>query len=193
MGEMILWCLLYQWSYFLSVPIALSSFLFSSFLWLLTMSQKDVWEVFLSACLIPPIQNIQGTKNRECALGGLAYSCHSWDPFPSPKAFLTSPLTPPWSLEPEWWSSPVALPWYFLWIVHMVLAPFYFVCVCALVAQLCLILRGPMDCSPSDSSTLQAPFCMVFSGKNTGVVCYFLLQGFFLIQRLNPRLLNLPH
>ena len=30
-------------------------------------------------------------------------------------------------------------------------------------------------------------------GKNTGVGCHFLLQGIFLIQGLNPRLLNLLH
>ena len=36
----------------------------------------------------------------------------------------------------------------------------------------------------------QAPLSMGFSGKNTGVSCYFLLQGIFPIQGLNP---SLPH
>ena len=32
-----------------------------------------------------------------------------------------------------------------------------------------------------------------FPGKNTGVGCHFLLQGIFLAQGLNPRLLHLLH
>ena len=39
----------------------------------------------------------------------------------------------------------------------------------------------------------QAPLSMDFPGKNTGVGCHALLQGIFLIQRLNPRLLPLLH
>ena len=47
------------------------------------------------------------------------------------------------------------------------------------VAQSCLTLCNPMDCSPRN-----------FPGKSTGVGCHFLLHGFFLIQGSNP---GLPH
>ena len=36
----------------------------------------------------------------------------------------------------------------------------------------------------------QAPAPMDFPGKNTGVGCHFLLQGTFMAQGLNPRLLH---
>ena len=39
----------------------------------------------------------------------------------------------------------------------------------------------------------QAPVSMEFSNKNTGVGCHFLLQGIFLTQGSNPRLLHLLH
>ena len=39
------------------------------------------------------------------------------------------------------------------------------------------------------SVACQAPLSMEFSGKNTGVGCHSLLQGIFLTQRSNPRLL----
>ena len=43
-------------------------------------------------------------------------------------------------------------------------------------------------CDPMDS------LCPWYSpGKNTGVGCHFLLQGIFLTQGLNPRLLHLLH
>ena len=46
----------------------------------------------------------------------------------------------------------------------------------------------PMDCSPPGSSYLwDVP------GKNTGVGCYFLLQGIFLTQGSNPHFLHLLH
>ena len=48
------------------------------------------------------------------------------------------------------------------------------VCVCVLVAQSCLTLCNPMDCSPLGSSVWNSP------GKNTGVGCHFLLQQIFL-------------
>ena len=54
------------------------------------------------------------------------------------------------------------------------------------VAQSCLILCGPLDCSPSD-------FSWNSPGRNTGVGCYFLLLGIFPTQGLNPRLLPLLH
>ena len=57
-------------------------------------------------------------------------------------------------------------------------------CVC-LIAQSCLTLCDPMDCSPPGSSVHgDSP------GKNTGVGCHALLQGIFLTQGLNPGLLH---
>ena len=54
-----------------------------------------------------------------------------------------------------------------------------------LVAQLCLTLCDPMDCSPPGSSAHgDSP------RKNTGVGCHFLLQGIFPTQGSNP---GLPH
>ena len=44
----------------------------------------------------------------------------------------------------------------------------------------------PVDYSPPGSSAHG-----IFHGKNTGVGCHFLLQGNFLTQGLNPRLLSL--
>ena len=56
-------------------------------------------------------------------------------------------------------------------------------CVLCLVAQLCLILWDPTDCSPPVSSVHgDSP------GKNTGVGCPALLQGIFPTQGLNPGL-----
>ena len=58
------------------------------------------------------------------------------------------------------------------------------VCVC-LVAQSCLTLCNPMDCSPPGSSVHgESP------GKNTGVSFHALLQGIFPAQGPNP---GLPH
>ena len=58
----------------------------------------------------------------------------------------------------------------------------YFMC---LVAQLCLTLCDPVDCSlPGSSVHGDSP------GKNTGVGCHGLLQGIFLTQELNPGLLH---
>ena len=57
--------------------------------------------------------------------------------------------------------------------------------VLCLVAQSCLTLCDPMDCSPPGSSVhWDSP------GKNTGVGCHALLQGIFPTQGLN---LGLPH
>ena len=54
-----------------------------------------------------------------------------------------------------------------------------------LVAQSCLTLQDPMDCSPSGSSVHgDSP------GKNTGVGCHALLQGIFLAQESNQCLLH---
>ena len=55
-------------------------------------------------------------------------------------------------------------------------------CVC-LIAQSCLTLYDPMDCSLQGSSVHgYSP------GKNTGVGCHALLQGIFPTQRWNPGL-----
>ena len=48
-----------------------------------------------------------------------------------------------------------------------------------------LILYDPMVCSPPGSSVHGD-----FPGKNTGVVCHFLLQGIFPTQRSNPSCLR---
>ena len=54
-----------------------------------------------------------------------------------------------------------------------------------LVAQTCLTLCNPMDCSPTGSSLHgDSP------GKNTGVGCHALIQEIFPTQRLNP---GFPH
>ena len=52
-----------------------------------------------------------------------------------------------------------------------------------LVAQSCLTLCSPMDCSPPG-------FSVGFSSKNTGVDCHSLLQRTFLTQGSNPGLLH---
>ena len=44
---------------------------------------------------------------------------------------------------------------------------------------------NPMDCSPPGSFVHG-----IFSGKNTGVGCHFLLQGIFPTQGSNPYLLS---
>ena len=59
---------------------------------------------------------------------------------------------------------------------------------CVLIAQLCLTLCDPRDCSPPGFSVHG-----IFPGKNTGVVCHLLLQGIFPTQGLNPSLLRLLH
>ena len=57
--------------------------------------------------------------------------------------------------------------------------------VLCLVTQSCPTLCDPTDCSPPG---LLCP--RDSPGKNTRVDCHFLLQGFFLIQGLNPGLLH---
>ena len=61
----------------------------------------------------------------------------------------------------------------------------YSVCVCVLVAQLCLTLCNPIDCSPPGSSIHgDSPV------KNTEVGFHALLQGIFPTQGSNPGLLH---
>ena len=54
-----------------------------------------------------------------------------------------------------------------------------------LVAQSCLILCYPLDCSLPGFSVHEDSL-----GKNTGVGCHAFLQGIFLIQESNPGLLH---
>ena len=56
------------------------------------------------------------------------------------------------------------------------------------VAQLCLTLYDPMDCSPT---RVLCPWDSL--GKNTGVGCHFLLQGISPTQGSSPYLLHLLH
>ena len=56
------------------------------------------------------------------------------------------------------------------------------------VAQSCLTLCDPLNCSSPGSSVHE-----IFSGKNTGVGCHFLLQGILLTQESNPHFLCLLH
>ena len=60
-------------------------------------------------------------------------------------------------------------------------------CVCSFT-QSYLTLCNPLDCRTPGS-------CIhgIFSDKNTGVGCHFLLYGIFPSQQLNPRLLHLLH
>ena len=59
------------------------------------------------------------------------------------------------------------------------------VCMCAKSLQPCLTLCDPMDCStPGSSVHRESP------GKNTGMGCHVLLQGFFLAQGLNQSLMS---
>jgi len=55
-------------------------------------------------------------------------------------------------------------------------------------AQSCLTLCNPFNFSPSGSSVHG-----ILLAKKTGVCCHFLLQGIFLTQGSNPRLLCLLH
>ena len=57
-------------------------------------------------------------------------------------------------------------------------------CMCSVVL-LCLTLCEPVDCTLPGSSAH-----VIFSGKNSGVGCHFLLQGIFLTQESNPGLLH---
>ena len=52
------------------------------------------------------------------------------------------------------------------------------------ITQSCPALCDPMDCSSPGYSVL-----VIFSGKNTGMSCHFLLQGIFPTQGSNPHLL----
>ena len=67
--------------------------------------------------------------------------------------------------------------------VHVELPQHFWLAMLFLVAQPCLTLCNPMDCSPLGSSVHgNSP------GKNPGVACHALLQGIFPIQGLIPGL-----
>ena len=51
----------------------------------------------------------------------------------------------------------------------------------------------PTPCDPTDCSPLGSSVHGIFSGKNTGVGCHFLLQGIFPTQGWNLCLLHLLH
>ena len=57
------------------------------------------------------------------------------------------------------------------------------------IAQLCLTLWDPMDCSLSVSMSYQSSSPWDSPGKNIGVTCHFLLQGILPSQGSNPHLL----
>ena len=92
-----------------------------------------------------------------------------WEGNPKRKGCISFPFRSPQNTEvtPEHWGG------------------FPVLCCCSLVAQSCLTLCDPIDCSPPGSSVYgDSP------GKNTGVNCHGLLQGIFLTQGSNP---GLPH
>ena len=65
-----------------------------------------------------------------------------------------------------------------------VLKKLFIKCMCSVVL-LCLTLCEPVDCTlPVFSAHV------IFSGKNSGVGCHFLLQGIFLTQESNLGLLH---
>ena len=63
----------------------------------------------------------------------------------------------------------------------------YILC-CVLLAQSCLSLCDPMDCSPSGSSVYGIH--QASPGRNIGVGCHALLQGIFLTQGSNLGLMH---
>ena len=85
----------------------------------------------------------------------------------------------------RWWECKLVQPlWKTVWSFLKKLKIELPCAVLCLVAQLCLTLCDPMDCSQLGSSVhSNAP------GKNTGVGCHALLQGIFLTQELNQGLL----
>ena len=67
----------------------------------------------------------------------------------------------------------------------------YIMCACS-VAQSCLTLCNPMDCSPSVSSVMEFSHG-IFQARILEWVAIFLLQGIFPTQGSNPHLLHLLH
>ena len=98
--------------------------------------------------------------------------CGLWsqDPAPPPRSWSCCPLSP--LLCPG-----TVLGRLCVWSAQCV-------CVCVLVAQLCLTICSPVDCSLPGSSVHG-----IFPGKNTRVGCHSLRQMIFLTQGSNPSLL----
>ena len=71
-----------------------------------------------------------------------------------------------------------------MWYMHIM----EYCAVLCLVAQSCLTLCDPMDCSPPGSSVHGDSPC-----KNTRVGCHVFLQGIFPTQGLKPGLLHCRH
>ena len=78
---------------------------------------------------------------------------------------------------------------YFLWHPN---SPAYSRC---LIAACCMLscFSHVRFCATLWTVAPQASLSMGFPGKNTGVGCYFFLQGTFLTQGLNLRILSLLH
>ena len=79
------------------------------------------------------------------------------------------------SIQSHWNPEPCSL---LRWYINL--------CVCARVSSHSLFVAPR-------TVAYQAPLSMEFSGKNTGVGCYCLLQGIFLTQGSNPNLLHYKH
>ena len=88
-----------------------------------------------------------------------------------------------WTLLHCWWKWKVIQPlWRMVWKFLLKARNKTTMC---LIAQLCLALCDPMDCSPPGSCVHEDS-----PGKNTGVGCHTLLQGILLTQGSNPGLLH---
>ena len=91
-----------------------------------------------------------------------------------------------------WLSSVIFWSWYISQGFPSPKFQYLYICLFYCIVQVCihthsyLSLWGPVHHSPP------GPFVHgIFSGKNTGVGCHFLLKGIFLTQGSNPRLLEL--
>ena len=108
-----------------------------------------------------------------------------WNGLPSPPpGNLPNPRIKPWSTALKADSLPSEPPGQVMWLWIIVL-PIACVCACSVVSD---SLR-PHVLEPTR-------LCLCpwnFPGKNTGIGCYFPLQGIFLTQGPDPRLLGLLH
>ena len=124
--------------------------------------------------------------------------CHScfWDPrLPNSSLLWTPGLAQSPRTQPDPWCASITSTIHRLgnWrgILGEKISSVYryqhWVCSCS-VAWSCPTLCDPVDCSPPGSSVHD-----IFPGKNTGVSCYFLLQGIFPTPGLKPSLPCLQH
>ena len=72
-----------------------------------------------------------------------------------------------------------------IYCYHVAFKTFLFILPCCLVSKLC-----PTFLWPAWTVVRQVPLSIGFPGKNTRVVCHFLLQGIFLTQGSNLHLLH---